>query len=138
MPSAIFDDLTYFTVSILIPNGWTHQERRDSRKRVNRGIGQQNNPQPHMNTNHRRDIATLYDDKGALIQTANKALYRVDARSYADELDLINAVIAEITDELKKTTNAVTQKVQVTVLGNQTDTLAYLAANKADWGEGVG
>ena len=138
MPSAIFDNLTYFIVDYSsIPSGWSHQERRDSRKRVNRGIGQQDNPQSHMNTNHRRDAETLYDAEGVLTQTADKALYRIDATSYADEFDLIDAVIAEIADELNKTINAVSQKVAVTVLGNQQDMLAHLAANKAAWGEEI-
>lgn len=136
MVSNPFDNLTYFVIDFdSIPSGWSHQEKRNSRKRVNRGVGQQSNAQSHLNTWHRKDAPTVFDEDDNLTQTAGKVLYRLDALNYANEDELIDAVIAEIADELGKTINAVTQKVEVTIIGGQQDALDYLVANKVAWGE---
>ncbi len=128
-----FDDLTYFIVDYSsIPSGWSHQERRDSRKRVNRSVGLQSNVQPHLKTEHRKDAPTLFDAEGALIQTADKALFHT---SNLTDQEIVDNTIAEIADELNKTIQAVTQKIEITILGNQQDMLNYLAANKENWGE---
>lgn len=131
-----FDGLIYFVVDYdNIPSGWSNQEKRDSRKRVNRGVGKQNKPQPHLNTVHRLDVKTIFDDEGVLTQTAGKAMFRVDTDM--TDAELIDAVIAEMADELDKTINAVEQKVSVTVIGGQAGAIAHINANPASWGERV-
>lgn len=131
-----FDALTYFVVDYdNIPSGWSNQEKRNSRKRVDRGVGKQNDPQPHLNTLHRPDVKTLFDGEGVLAQTAGKAMFRVDTG--LSDAALIDAVIAEIADELGKTINAVEQKVSVTVIGGQQDANDHIDANPAAWGERI-
>jgi hypothetical protein len=132
--SSPFDGLTFVVIDYsAIPSGWSNQEKRDSRKRVNRGVGNQSNVQPHTKTHHRQDLPTLYDDVSEITQTANKALYSMDWNGTGQEL--IDLMIAEIADELNKTELAVSQKLEITIVGNWVDAIDYIAANKVAWGE---
>lgn len=130
-----FEHLTYVEIDYTaIPSGWTNQEKRDSRKRVNRSVGEQST-NSHLDTGHRKYPATIFDEEGELTQTADRALFRIDARQYADEQELIDTIIAEIADELGKTIQAVSQKVSIAIIGGQQEALDHIAANKAAWGE---
>ncbi len=136
MPSAIFDGLTYFIVDWeSMPSGWTKTEKRNARKRINRSVGKQGDPQTHLNTWHRKDLATVIDGQGVITQTANKSLQRADT-NMADQ-EIIDKVNAEAADELGKDINAVKQQQEVTVLGNQQAMLDHIAANKARYGEQI-
>ncbi len=131
-----FEDLIYLVIDFdSIPSGWSNQEKRDSRKHVNSSIGEQSNIVSQLKTGHRKDIVTVLDEElpETIVQTAGKALFRI----YTDlsNTKLKNAIYAAIADKLNKTVNAVKQKVEIIILGNQEAMLAYLAANKEKWGE---
>lgn len=130
-----FEYLTYVEIDYTaIPSGWTNQEKRDSRKRVNRSVGEQST-QSHMDTGHRKYPATIFDEEGTVTQTADRALFRIDARRYTDEQELITAIATEIADELGKTIQAVLQKVSIVIIGGIQAALDHIAAHKAAWGE---
>lgn len=143
-----FDGLIYVEGDwIKIPSGLSNRLMRKNRKHLVGAVGKQNSHQSHLNTWHRKDMPTVFDDEGEIVQTAGKALYRVDMSQYADEQALIDhiydEIIIDLNDDDEYTNNPpfpigiVRAKIKVTIIGNQQETNDHIAANKSDWGEAV-
>jgi hypothetical protein len=134
-----FDNLTYLVVDLeSIPSGWTNQEKSNSRKRVNLGIGRHNQQQSHLNTCNCTDLPTLFEDDenpDVITQTAGRMMYRLDATQYANEQELIDVVAAEIADELGKTVQAVKAQAEIYIVGGQQESIAEKDNNPEKWNE---
>lgn len=130
-----FDGLTYMAGAFDLPPGWKKTEDRMARKAVVAGVGKHGQKQEHLNSAHRRNKATLFDDDGELIQTADMALYRFDTD--LSDYDLMEQAYQEIALAVQRDINAVKQHIEFEVIGGQQDALDMLAANPVAWGEGI-
>ena len=125
-----------------IPSALNNRHKRKNRKHLNAVLCQQSSMQPHLKTHHRKDQQTLLDEDGNVTQTANKAMYCLDARQYADEEEMIDDIYVQINADLDNDEKPrpfppgiVKSKVNVFVVGGWQPTLDYIAEHAEEWGE---
>jgi hypothetical protein len=116
-----------------LPTGWEKQQERAARKCIDVNVGKRNDRREHLNTCHRKNMVTLFDDEGVLTQTANRSMHRVDTD--LNDADLVEEFYAQIAYELDKTVDAVKIKVSVAVIGDQYDAMAHIDINKVAYNE---